>query len=135
MSSPESITTEVVVDFDGQLFSGSSLEDFDFTCPPAIGSEYFRKRLYKVARIVGTIGNTRSAKGSLLMDLLETIYKKPGAASDAESQIEISDLIRRIKPIKDKIANQAVIAGSSSLILRTARRERLLYIKLVAEES
>lgn len=120
------IKTEVVLELDGRKLISGSLEDF--ILDPKRGSQYFYEGdLYEVVSAIETIGDARSLMGTVLGELLRTLYP------DAVQAATLAGGMKRINGGQTDISETApglALAGSVSLLVAACEKERLLYLRL-----
>lgn len=116
------IKTEVVLELDGRKLLSGSLEDF--VLDPSRGSQYFYEgNLYMVEAAIETIGDAMSPQGSLLIDLLNTLYPDPTMAS------ALFGAMKRVNGSQTEETAGGIVTSGLSLVT-VAQKERLLYLRL-----
>lgn len=117
------IKTEVVLELDGRKLLSGALEDF--VLDPSRGSQYFYEgNLYEVVVAIETIGDAMSPQGSMLIDLLNTLYPDPNMAT------ALFGGMKRISGGQsDDNTTGGIVTTGLSLVM-AAQKERLLYLRL-----
>jgi hypothetical protein len=116
------IKTEVVLEFDGRKLVSGSVEDF--ILDPKPGSHYFYEgSLYEVTFAVETIGDACSPQGSMLIDLLNTLFPDPTMAS------ALFGGMSRVNGGESELKTGGIVTTGLNLIM-AAQKERLLYLRL-----
>lgn len=116
------IKTEVVLELDGRKLLTGNLEDF--VLDPSRGSQYFYEgNLYEVVVAIETIGDAMSPQGSILIDLLNTLYPDPNMA------MGLFGAMKRVNGSQNQEVTGGIVTAGLSLVA-LAQKERLLYLRL-----
>lgn len=116
------IKTEVVLELDGRKLLSGSLEDF--VLDPSRGSQYFYEgNLYEVVVAIETLGDAMSPQGSMLIDLLNTLYPDPNMATG------LFGSMKRVNGSQTEETTGGIVTSGLSLVT-VAQKERLLYLRL-----
>lgn len=116
------VKTEVVLEFDGRKLVSGTREDF--ILDPARGSQYFYEgNLYEVTLAIETIGDASSPQGSMLVDLLNTLFPDPTQAAALFGNMS------RVNSGFEQVAGGGLVTTGLDLVM-VAQKERLLYLRL-----
>lgn len=116
------IKTEVVLEIDGRKLVSGTREDF--ILDPSRGSQYFYEgNLYEVTLAIETIGDAMSPQGSMLIELLNTLFPDPTKAS------ALFGGMKRVSGSANEPSQGGIVTTGLSLVM-AAQKERLLYLRL-----
>jgi len=116
------VKTEVVLELDGRKLVAGTREDF--ILDPSRGSQYFYEGdLYEVTLAIETIGDACSPQGSMLIDLLNTLFPDPMKAT------ALFGGMKRVSGSEGEPNQGGIVTTGLSLVM-AAQKERLLYLRL-----
>lgn len=114
------VKPEVVLDIEGKVLLSLGMEDL--LTSPQQGSEFFYIGcLYEVSKLISTIGDNTSPRGSTLIDLLSVLYT-------GEKATHLFSTMKHIERSSRGSTDLTGVIGGGLLTL--PKPERLLYIKL-----